>query len=272
MTFTKKQSDRRLMVKRIEELTGIKARYLFMPTCGFQIGGYIVTKEGNLETDKPDMSLILQLAKEGFIIYEDNKNKMEEDTIEESTKINISFPMEQHSGVSLRNMLNLIHSRGKLLTKATGYEFSVSDGLIEAVKDDNCIISKETFMRAVADYETGHGKSIFGIVLTPEKLTFTVLAHTDADHTDAFIKLASLMNMQAIMQKRIQSKAVVDENEKYAMRTWLIRIGMVGDEYKSARRILMENLSGHTAFRTQADAERAKQKLTEKRRQSVAVE
>ena len=49
-------------------------------------------------------------------------------------------------------------------------------------------------------------------------------------------------------------------NEKYALRIWLVRMGMGGDEYKASRKILMERLSGHTAFRTPADAEKAKEK------------
>lgn len=47
-----------------------------------------------------------------------------------------------------------------------------------------------------------------------------------------------------------------EENEKYALRIWLTRLGMNGAEYKSTRKILMANLSGHSAFRTEADKER----------------
>ena len=54
-------------------------------------------------------------------------------------------------------------------------------------------------------------------------------------------------------------------NEKYAMRIWLVRIGMDGDEFKQTRKILMEKLTGHSAFRTAADAEKAKVKAQKKR-------
>ena len=64
------------------------------------------------------------------------------------------------------------------------------------------------------------------------------------------------MNQQAISQKRIQAKDVNDENEKYALRTWLLRLGMNGPDFKETRKILMENLSGHAAFRTDEEAQK----------------
>ena len=53
-----------------------------------------------------------------------------------------------------------------------------------------------------------------------------------------------------------------NEKEKYALRTWLTRLGMNGPEYKTIRKILMENLSGDAAFCTEAD----KQRWIEKRK------
>ena len=50
------------------------------------------------------------------------------------------------------------------------------------------------------------------------------------------------------------------------MRVWLLRLGMNGPEYKEERRILMRNLSGHTAFRTEEDRLRWEQKQTERRK------
>ena len=40
------------------------------------------------------------------------------------------------------------------------------------------------------------------------------------------------------------------DNEKYAFRCFLLRLGFIGSEYKEARKILLKNLSGNAAFRT----------------------
>ena len=80
-----------------------------------------------------------------------------------------------------------------------------------------------------------------------------------------------MMTRQALDQKRIQAKEVNEENEKYALRIWLTRLGMNGAEYKTTRKILMQNLSGHSAFRTEAEKQRWMDKQAEKRAAAKAA-
>ena len=171
--------------------------------------------------------------------------------------LELSFPVSQHNGVTLRNLVNLLYSRGKLIGKATGGHFHVEEGLVEKLKDDSCTFAIMNFINAVSDYEAEHGAALEGLKITTEKVTFTGFPTApDHEHLTAFAQLAVLMNQQAISQKRIQAKDVNDENEKYALRTWLLRLGMNGPDFKEARKILMENLSGHAAFRTDEEAQK----------------
>lgn len=171
--------------------------------------------------------------------------------------LELSFPVSQHNGVTLRNLVNLLYSRGKLIGKATGGHFHVEEGLVEKLKDDSCTFAIMNFINAVSDYETEHGAALEGLKITTEKVTFTGFPTApDHEHLTAFAQLAVLMNQQAISQKRIQAKDVNDENEKYALRTWLLRLGMNGPDFKETRKILMENLSGHAAFRTDEEAQK----------------
>lgn len=171
--------------------------------------------------------------------------------------LELAFPVSQHNGVTLRNLVNLLYSRGKLIGKATGGHFHVEEGLVEKLKDDTCTFAIMNFINAVSDYETEHGAALEGLKITTEKVTFTGFPTApDHEHLTAFAQLAVLMNQQAISQKRIQAKDVNDENEKYALRTWLLRLGMNGPDFKETRKILMENLSGHAAFRTDEEAQK----------------
>ena len=171
--------------------------------------------------------------------------------------LELAFPVSQHNGVTLRNLVNLLYSRGKLIGKATGGHFHVEEGLVEKLKDDSCTFAIMNFINAVSDYETEHGAALEGLKITTEKVTFTGFPTApDHEHLTAFAQLAVLMNQQAISQKRIQAKDVNDENEKYALRTWLLRLGMNGPDFKETRKILMENLSGHAAFRTDEEAQK----------------
>lgn len=176
------------------------------------------------------------------------------------------FPISQHNGVTLRNLVNLIYSRGELISKATGGHFRVSEELVDELKADSCTFTVANFLHAVSDFESQHGSAIEGLRFETEKVCLTGFpTAADMDHLTAYGHLAILMNQQAISQKRIQAKEVNDANEKYALRTWLLRLGMNGPDFKQTRKILMENLSGHAAFRTNEEAEKFREREKAKR-------
>ena len=187
----------------------------------------------------------------------EEQSEAEDQPEEVPLDLELAFPVSQHNGVTLRNLVNLLYSRGKLIGKATGGHFHVEEGLVEKLKDDSCTFAIMNFINAVSDYEAEHGAALEGLKITTEKVTFTGFPTApDHEHLTAFAQLAVLMNQQAISQKRIQAKDVNDENEKYALRTWLLRLGMNGPDFKETRKILMENLSGHAAFRTDEEAQK----------------
>ena len=70
-----------------------------------------------------------------------------------------------------------------------------------------------------------------------------------AGELKAWIHLCLAMSQLAKMQKRATSKQPQYENEKFAMRTWMNRLGLIGDEFKSTRHHLMKNLDGDAAWR-----------------------
>lgn len=124
----------------------------------------------------------------------------------------------------------------------------------------------ERFFETVTNVENAIGKAVDGLIFAADRLTFSTLPETsDTATLRCFATLCAMMNKQAITQQRIQAKEITAENEKYAMRIWLLRLGMNGPEYKEERRILMENLSGHAAFRTEEDKVRWQARQNEKR-------
>jgi len=180
--------------------------------------------------------------------------------------LTVSLSAAQHTGITLRNLVNLLYTRASLLNKALGTAFRVEEGLTDALLDDSAILTAETFRKAVVTYEDEHGKAIDGLTITPETVTFSSLPETtDPAVIRTFTALCALMNRQALTQKRIQAKEVNEENEKYSMRIWLIRLGMNGRDHKEARKVLMENLSGHCAFRTEAEKVRWQERQAAKR-------
>ncbi len=95
-----------------------------------------------------------------------------------------------------------------------------------------------------------------GIILDFEEKTLTLSLVTKGltpEKINAFKDLGVLINNHARKLKRASFKQAQDDNPKYALRTWLTRLGMNGSEYKATRKTLLTNLEGSGAFRTVGD-------------------
>lgn len=328
--------DRKVLVSRLMELTGLHSRYTFMPRCAYIVGSYTVEREGTLVIeDNAAPEIIRTLLDEGIIreegaetpetsdpetacgetteseceesdenvdSTEDTQPTEEPDTTaEESPEVQesvdedepmdtvndtnadeapapteqltlqdvdgltISLPMSGHTAQSIRNFLNLMYSRGPLLNKAMGTNFSVSNSLLDALEQATTRTVDE-MLDELEEYRLGAGTTgMTGIQITAEKISLAFAGPLTQEKVSAYTELCAAMNRMAIAQKRIQAKTVNDANEKYALRIWLIRLGLNGDEHKNIRKLLMQNLSGHAAFRTEEDAEKFRVKEKAKR-------
>lgn len=65
----------------------------------------------------------------------------------------------------------------------------------------------------------------------------------------AYIQFCLAVNHQALTQKSASARVTETTNPKYTFRTWLLRLGLIGDEFKTARLHLLANLDGNTAWR-----------------------
>ena len=70
-----------------------------------------------------------------------------------------------------------------------------------------------------------------------------------AGQLKSYIQLCLALSQMAKEVKTASPKPQQTENPKYAMRTWLLRLGFIGDEFKTARELLTKRLDGDTAFR-----------------------
>ena len=71
-----------------------------------------------------------------------------------------------------------------------------------------------------------------------------------AGQLKSYIQLCLALSQMAKEVRTASPKPQQTENPKYAMRTWLLRLGFIGDEFKTARDILTKRLAGDTAFRS----------------------
>ena len=87
--------------------------------------------------------------------------------------------------------------------------------------------------------------------LTDDRITFTWLHGTITDETaKAYAEFISKLCLMARTQKRVTAKEKIVDNERYAFRCFLLRLGMIGNAYKESRKILLQNLTGSSAFKS----------------------
>ncbi|EDN8993474.1 amidoligase [Listeria monocytogenes] len=181
--------------------------------------------------------------------------------------IHIHLDGSPHTPRSIRNFVNIIASRNDLFYKALEiknermrYCKRMDDILVEKMNR-----KKPKTMREIEDiwYE-GYGESrsrhyhnsryhflnlhsFFTRNRTVELRGFNSVLH--AGKIRSFIVLSLAINNQALTQKSASSKKPQVENEKFAMRTYLNRIGFIGEEFANCRAHLTSALSGSAAWR-----------------------
>jgi len=271
--------QRKALAQKIADMIGADVRYAGVPSCAYEIDIFTLSKDAVLSfTDRSDSEIVEKvlngLAEAGYTSETvtppegtDAADEPEEADAEPEPNsgfplnASISFPLSDHTVQSLTNLICMIHSRGPLLSKATSGNFSADKSLADEIGKHE-FRSVHELIAFVREWDETN-PPLTGISFDSDKLTFDGFGEAqDADHVQTFMKLAGAMNRMALTQQRVQAKDVDDSNEKYSLRVWLIRLGLNGKDCKADRKRLLENLSGHTAFRNDAERERweAKQK------------
>ena len=215
ITINATGAERKRLVKTISDWTGVPANYCGAPSFNYEVDYFTIDKNGSLSfDDRADTDVIERLLQhlydEGF----DIDMSADDSPYEEVTGICISMPRSLFSLQHLENLGNILNAKGELIKKALGI-----DDL--PVEFDDTKIAFPWF--------TG--------TPTPEELKAY----------DTFIcKLCEF----ARNLKRVNTKEKAVENDKYAFRCFLLRLGFIGDEYKAERKILLRNLEGSSAFKT----------------------
>ena len=237
-------ANRKDVVKAVSGILGQPSKYLGVPTCAYQIGNCTIDRSGAVETEDEKTAEMVRagLLEQGLI--ESLQAEVEETTV--------SLPVEGMTAEGLKNLIFLIRSKQYLTGRAFAEDvFRVPTALVEELGSTE-IPDAETFLQTFQN----HAEGCRGIGFQDGKITFTLPTADDPDMIKAFTHLTAAMVQQAKEQKRISPKETIEENEKYYMRIWLLRLGFGGKEGKEVRDLLMKKLKGHSAFRTEENKQR----------------
>ena len=237
-------ANRKDVVKAVSGILGQPSKYMGVPTCSYQIGNCTIDRSGAVETEDEKTAELVRagLLEQGLI--ETPHTEVDETTV--------SLPVEGMTAEGFKNLIFLIHSKQYLINRAFAEEvFRIPVELAKELGGAE-VPDAEAFLRIFQS----HAGGCKGIGFFDGKMAFTLPAINDPDMILAFTHLAAAMAQQARGQKRIRPDETIEENEKYYMRIWLLRLGFGGKEGKEVRNLLLKNLKGHSAFRTEANKQR----------------
>ena len=214
--ITKEQ--RKKMVEIVGRTLGVQPIYCGAPTFAYKVGAFEITRDGCIcfgdEADEAEVERVRTALREaGFVAEEDETEMPTAEVDSEEDSLAISLPRRFFTETALKNLDALLASKGKLIQKAFNIEKATYTLTEETIK-----------------FAWFHGK---------------IAEDTVRAYTDFISKLCEM----AQKQKRAVAKEKAVENEKYAFRCFLLRLGMIGDDYKTSRRILLQNLTGSSAFK-----------------------
>ena len=237
-------ANRKDVVKAVSGILGQPSKYMGVPTCSYQIGNCTIDRSGAVETEDEKTAELVRagLLEQGLI----------ETPHTEADETTVSIPVEGMSAEGLKNLVFLTRSKQYLINRAFAEDvFRVPTALVEELGSTE-IPDAETFLQTFQN----HAEGCRGISFQDGKITFTLPTAGDPGMIKAFTHLTAAMVRQAKEQKRISPKETIEENEKYYMRIWLLRLGFGGAEGKEIRDLLMKNLKGNSAFRTEENKQR----------------
>lgn len=226
-------TKRKALVTAIGEILEVRPKYLGMPTAAYKVDCFCIDKNGTVEfgekiDSKKINNLLEQLAKQGFarmeqgantnVLNETTANNIAETTTtpqSENVGLTVAMPLES---VNINNLTKLLVAKVSLIKKAFGI-------------DELPVKTSE------------------------EKILFPWFSELDSDTTKVYTNFISALCKMSKEQKRITAKEKAVDNEKYAFRCFLLRLGFIGAEYKEERKILLKNLKGNSAFKNGAKKE-----------------
>ena len=209
-------NKRKELAKCIGTWLGYEVSYASAPSFAYQIGSAAIDRDGKLNTelDADTTERLLQhLYDEGFEAESlPEREAALEPTVEKPSSVII--PKNDMTEDQESNLSALIAAKANLIKKALGIE--------------NLYVAH-----------------------TDETIEFPWLSHCESkDEKKAVTHFINALCEMAKNQKRINAKEKELDNEKYAFRCFLLRLGFIGDAYKAERKILLRNLTGSSAFKS----------------------
>jgi hypothetical protein len=242
ISYNKTGKERKALVAALVEATDAEVKYLGAPTFAYEVGGYTIDKEGTL-TGRANKKLVAALAARGFTDAGDEAEAHAEREMRRMRLEAENVPDHSNSGPYGGDDIPEPEASadGDLLI----IEMPMAGFTDEAIENLELLVaSKATLIKNAI------GAEELPIERTEDTLRFPWFRDAPgAEEVSAYSHFISALCAAAKEAKRVTAKDKPTENQKFAFRVFLVRLGFVGDGYKQARKILLANLPGNSAFK-----------------------
>ena len=281
VNYNIQKEERKAMVGIVGKELETKPAYCGAPSFSYKVGAFEITKDGSLcfddATDKATVARVRTALREAGFTSEDGENEASCG----DTGANEPIPTEaaenelaavETAEIELSRTETTEDEPTAAKTEAdeqlqpeTSAETAPTEEAMAEADEDSLSISlprtlfTETALQNLDALLLSKGRLIrhaFDIreatyTLTDDRITFTWLHGTITDETaKAYAEFISKLCQMARTQKRVTAKEKIVDNEKYAFRCFLLRLGMIGNVYKESRKILLQNLTGSSVFKS----------------------
>ena len=281
VNYNIQKEERKAMVAAVSKVLGEKPAYCGAPSFSYKVGTFEITKDGSLcfddATDEAMVARVRTALREAGFTSEDGENEAScADTgaddpiqtgasVEEPTAVDAAEIESSRTETAPDEPTIVETEADEQIQMETPKEASPAEETETEPDEDSLSISlsrslfTETALQNLDALLLSKGRLIrhaFDIreatyTLTDDRITFAWLHGTITDETaKAYAEFISMLCLMARTQKRVTAKEKIVDNEKYAFRCFLLRLGMIGSAYKESRKILLQNLTGSSAFKS----------------------
>ena len=262
VNYNIQKEERKAMVGIVGKVLETKPVYCGAPSFSYKVGAFEITKDGSLcfddAADEATVARVRTTLREAGFMSEGWENEAScADTEAEIELSQTKTAADEPTAVETE--------ADEQIQMETSEEPAPAEEAMAEADEDSLSISlprtlfTETALQNLDALLLSKGRLIrhaFDIreatyTLTDERITFTWLHGTITDETaKAYAEFISKLCLMARTQKRVTAKEKIVDNEKYAFRCFLLRLGMIGNAYKESRKILLQNLTGSSAFKS----------------------
>ena len=251
VNYNIQKEERKAMVAAVSKVLNTKPAYCGAPSFSYKVGAFEITKDGCLcfddALDEATVARVRTALREAGFSSEDGENK------DSCADTGADEPNRTEEAVDTP------------IQTETAAEPAPTEEAIAEIDEDSLSISlprslfTETVLQNLDALLLSKGRLIrhaFDIreatyTLEGDRITFAWLHGMITDETaKAYAEFISKLCLMARTQKRVTAKEKIVDNEKYAFRCFLLRLGMIGSAYKESRKILLQNLTGSSAFKS----------------------